>query len=592
MKKNRLLIHFLVIISIISTSFLIYFSPIFKPQRNFSKFSMAFIQEMYGDDPLSARFAFENPGDFHLKTKDKGLRPYDRDAYLHRFDQVSSLCIRAERLNEGKLNKVQRQTQRTTLAYLKHQLLGKSYSYFENPLSFSSGAQINLPVLLSEYPIQNEKDVKNYLVILGSIPAYFDSLTEYEKDRQNRGIPLYKEDLDLVIEQCKSFDIQKCQTLFAHPLQKKLQTIFKRRKKKRLYYLQKAEELAGGEVSSAYQKLANDLAQFQKDAPNRQGLCCLKNGKEYYEYLVQTQSGCELTLTEMEEMILKEQDHLYKEIKKCATGKIEDSLMIEADQELSMDTENYIPALMKRFTNLPALNTYGKITLKQVPRSLYGNTAPAYYFTPGLFYTNERSASHTPNIIYYNPQNTKDSLSMFTTLAHEGYPGHMYETMYHLSKKGVNGDNLLRYLLSFPGYHEGWALYWELEAYRYAYEDRKLCDYANLIRLGRELQLCCLSYLEILVHAHGFTAEEITPYLNKLAIRDSKDIENIYAYLVNEPGNYLKYYLSYLELKECKKLYQKKGGSSSFYTFYLDHGPDSFTEIRKSIYSSEIMLSK
>ena len=68
------------------------------------------------------------------------------------------------------------------------------------------------------------------------------------------------------------------------------------------------------------------------------------------------------------------------------------------------------------------------------------------------------------NVIYINPGHISDDLTLFTTLAHEGYPGHLYQTVYYSATKHPP----IRDLLSFGGYTEGWATYCEMLSYYYS----------------------------------------------------------------------------------------------------------------------------
>ncbi|WP_289445788.1 DUF885 family protein, partial [Klebsiella pneumoniae] len=54
-----------------------------------------------------------------------------------------------------------------------------------------------------------------------------------------------------------------------------------------------------------------------------------------------------------------------------------------------------------------------------------------------------------------------EKLHLYTTLAHEGYPGHLYQTTYYASQN----PSPIRSLLNFGGYVEGWATYAEMCSY-------------------------------------------------------------------------------------------------------------------------------
>ena len=52
--------------------------------------------------------------------------------------------------------------------------------------------------------------------------------------------------------------------------------------------------------------------------------------------------------------------------------------------------------------------------------------SPAFYMIPAIDNTSE-------NVIYINKGHITDNLSLFTTFAHEGYPGHLYQNVYYAS---------------------------------------------------------------------------------------------------------------------------------------------------------------
>ena len=69
--------------------------------------------------------------------------------------------------------------------------------------------------------------------------------------------------------------------------------------------------------------------------------------------------------------------------------------------------------------------------------------------------------SVTPYVIYIIPAARYQGLELFTTLAHEGFPGHLYQTV----SFAENNPSNIRYLVTSSGYVEGWATY--VESYGY-----------------------------------------------------------------------------------------------------------------------------
>ena len=88
-------------------------------------------------------------------------------------------------------------------------------------------------------------------------------------------------------------------------------------------------------------------------------------------------------------------------------------------------------------------------------------------------------------------------------------------------------------------------MYVELLSFDHAYEKEEQKAYSHMLRLSREIQICLLCYLDIRIHAESACLPDIAPYLAKIGITEPQELANVYTYLINEPGTYLKYYGGY-----------------------------------------------
>ena len=215
-------------------------------------------------------------------------------------------------------------------------------------------------------------------------------------------------------------------------------------------------------------------------------------------------------------------------------------------------------------------------------------SSPAYYLTPPI-------DDMANNIIYINHKNMPDSLTLYTTLAHEGYPGHLYQTVFgqlHLQQQNAS---CLRYLLHYGGYTEGWALYAENLSYYYARQMVQKTHPSESLwyeacRLNRNLQLCLYSLLDIAIHYEGATPSQVQGILKKMGIGDPETVSSIYSYIVEEPTIYLKYYLGFLEFlslrEKALELWGEDFSLMRFHRFVLETGPSDFQGLgeRLSVY--------
>lgn len=211
-------------------------------------------------------------------------------------------------------------------------------------------------------------------------------------------------------------------------------------------------------------------------------------------------------------------------------------------------------------------------------------SSPAYYLTPPM-------DDPGTNIIYINQKNQPDSLSLYTTLAHEGYPGHLYQTVYSHLYFDAQNTSPIRSILHYGSYVEGWAYYVENMSYFYAQDiaaDQSLkAAWYEACRLNRNLQLCIYSLLDIAIHYEGADIRQVQKILMKVGITSSETVTAIYEYIVEEPVNYLKYYLGFLEFLDLKSEAQRLWGGNfsdmAFHRFILETGPSDFRGLKEKL---------
>lgn len=564
-------------------------------KNKFRVLSNELIKSAFEQDSLSLHFAFTNPSEFGIDDSIIRFPCYDRENYVSEKEEIEKTLTSLSAIDRNKLSSEARETYDILYHYLTEKEKGTDFPYFEEPLSPTSGIHISLPVLLAEYSMESEKDVISYLTLLKQIPTYFASLASFETDKAAQGLFMSGEDVNLVISQCRFLASEKGSQLYAACFAGQLKNVYSIGSDDFSYYQTRQQQIFNTYVAPAYQKLSDSLSLLEIPGKEQKGLCQYPNGSKYYEYHLQNVIGTDKTCEEISILLKERYSSLYKEY--CTLKKSYDQIHAPDDKSSmtimkAPDIKDYLPALSKEFKELfPSLDQTQSVVIKEIPQNLLDYTAPAYYFLPRIQTCLPGHTNQIQNVIYYAKDACQQPVSLYTTLAHEGFPGHMYQNIYFISKHGVNEDNLLRYRLDFPGYQEGWAMYVELLSYENASAFTGLDEtYCKLLRLSRELQICMLCYLDIEIHANGAVLKDITPQLTGIGIKDPNTIYETYSYLINEPGTYLKYYMGYLELLSCKQLYKERCQKQNipycdldFHTFFLSHGPDSFVRIKNVI---------
>jgi len=525
--------------------------------------------------------------------------------------QVMEWQHRLSRIDPQKLDPQDRYAYLLFDRFLTLTLEGADFTYYADPLSPSSGMVSGLPVLLADYTFRTKKDVEDYLGILEQTGTYFDALIRYEQEKSSVGLFMSDTSADNVIEQCDSIMDPVLLSEGSHFLQ---QTFTDRlnglvsdeiiTEEEKQQYIHKNDLLLTTVMAPAYERVGDAFLVLKGTGTNPYGLCYYPEGKEYYTYLLAQTTGSSRSIPEIRRLLEKdyqENFHALRDLVKDHPGLLkvssEDFSLTSAGSsdtlyELSTAILDDLQKQMEPdFPKLTCIsedkdgreneieNNPISCQLKMVSPSMEAYSSPAYYLTPPI-----DDLQH--NTIYLNEPNITDDLTLYTTLAHEGYPGHLYQTIYSQSYFNRQNASTIRSLLHYGGFTEGWAVYVENLSYGYAAQltkNEETAAYIEACRLNRNLHLCLYSYMDIAIHYDGATPEQIGRFLENLGLGQHTNVETIYEYLVEEPCNYLKYYLGYLEFLSLKQQAEELWGTDysnyRFHKFILETGPSDFRSL-------------
>lgn len=600
--KKKIIIY-LIIIAILLILELILF--LFDKKDNadttaFKNLTRTILQNELENNALNLHYSFFSPDDFGICETTAVLTPFSADQYETSRMQISNYITSLTGISPNKLKPVDQKTYKLLLNYLKTQLQFLDYPYYNEPLSPSGGIHNELPLLLSEYTLYDKEDILCYFSLLEDIPAYLNGYVLYEQKKSEAGRFMSDTLADKVIKQCE--DMFDAKTLWNN--KHFLQTTFENRLKNLLShkiisknefdnYIAQNSELLINRIMPAYHALADSIYLLKGTGTDLKGLASYKDGKEYYSLLIKSAIGTSRSPDEIMDLLKKQLNTEYEQFNDCLNqlskygNKAYDMLSFPPELNLNSTEEMLLDLTKKMKTDFPQLSAPISYTVKKVTEALSEQSAPAFYITPP-------SDRLSDNVIYINKPEETDDLTLYTTLAHEGFPGHLYQTVFHGNCDITNKADPIHCLLYYGGYVEGWAIYVEKYAYDYASSLVKNSDTPEMNELictlysnNRTIQLCLLSLLDISVHYYGIDETKAGTILAPLGISQSQDIHDIYEYIVEQPGNYLKYYLGYLEILSLKDLAKDLWGSGysdlKFHTFLLNHGPADFDTIRKSL---------
>lgn len=577
---------------IISGSVLLIFALFFffhTPNREFEELcDTLFIKEL-SQDGLSLHYTLSSPEHYGITDMANILPSYDKTHSLADYHALVHTIDSLKEIRRDALNESNQRTYDILLDYLETEKEAYTYLYYDEPLSPTSGMQNQLPILLAEYTFEDVADVENYLNLLKSVSAYFEGLAQFEHEKAAQGLFMSSTACKQTISQCNNIIKESDINSGTHFLQ----TSFS----ERLLELVNADVISQSEMDSyikanneillhsvipAYKGLAHQLTTLIGSGTNENGLCYYPEGREYYEILIEHLTGSskspEELMSEIKTSFMADYSTFAEVAYTTQTQNSTSVFSISEPDKMLADLESCILADFPSYPKV-AIEDMPVYEIKKVSESMEEYLSPAFYLTPPLDDISE-------NVIYINYGTAPENLELYTTLAHEGYPGHLYQSVYSTLALEEQNAHPIRHLLHFGGYVEGYATYAEFYSYEYAnnFGDE---DYCRLALLNRKLHLALYSMLDISIHYYGATYEDAHETLKAFGIEDKKITREIYDYIVNSPGNYLKYYVGYLEIMECRELAMLKWKDNysdyNFHEFLLDFGPADFETIKDAI---------
>lgn len=465
--------------------------------------------------------------------------------------------------------------------YLETEFSCAGLEAYAQPLAPTIGIQAQLPILLAEYNFYQPKDIEDYFLLLAELDNYFGQILQLEQEKAEQGLMITDKAIDRILDSCQPYLESGENSLLHGTFVERLENLqknssFSLTEEEKASYIQRHQDLIASSFVPAYQHLIEGLENLKGTGQTEGGLCQYPHGKEYYRYLVysSTFTSCKNVDT-LRKIIEKRMDEDFEEMRQLL-AKEPDLLDQVTNMAFSLtDPAEILACLQKEIQHdypEPICQDY---SLHYVPKALEPVLSPAFYLTSPI----DRPDINT---IYINQGSTSATDQLFTTLAHEGYPGHLYQTAYFIQQN----PKPFRHLLSFSAYKEGWATYVEFDAYHL---DKTISpSLAKILALNSSVNLGIHAYLDVMVNDQGWGLSEVSSYVGKYFSDPEQTLSQaLLETMIDNPSNYLEYYVGYLEFSDMRKKTEQALGdrfeAKAFHQFLLDIGPAPFTIIRERL---------
>lgn len=531
--------------------------------RQFRTFTRSLFQTEVSANTISLHYTLRSPSDYGIADIPATYGSLSSDPVAAKAS-VRNVLSSLQEFDPDTLSSENALTFKILDTYLKNASTGTDYLLYQEPLGPVSGIHTQLPVLLSEYSFYDTQDVETYLALLKETPSYFDSVIRFEQKKAASGLFMPDYQADSVLDTCQSFIDMGKENYLVSTFNERIASLDLLPENKKDSFQKENMKLVTEEIYPAYQNLITAIKSLKGKGMNEQGLSHFPYGKKYYEYLVRQTTGCNESISRLRLMtraqILEDLSAMQKILFPADAALTQASVLEQTSPDSMLD--DLRSKITDTFPKIPDVD----FQVKYVPESMQDYLSPAFYMIPAI-------DNLTENVIYINNGQTASGLNLYTTLAHEGYPGHLYQTVYFSASE----PDPIRSILDFGGYVEGWATYAEMMSYYLAPLPK---TEASLLQKNNSVILGLYALADMGIHYDGWSVTDTVRFFSDYGINDPNAVQSVYKLIIGSPANYLKYYIGYLKFYELKKEMADAMGNQfsqkEFHRAVLDVGPAPF----------------
>lgn len=514
MKKlvNGILGSFLMISSILT--------PI-HAEESFSDFEDELFQEMMSEDYTTLHFSLRDYQKYGIEKPEVNIGDASWDDYEDSVEDCDEYLKKLQSFDYDSLSETEQKDYRTIAFYLERNKELNSYPYFDWAFNSAEGVIDNLLTTFTEFVFYEKEDIDDYLATLSSVPAYLDQCLENTKKQAAKGYFLTDAMLKATEDAIEKFVDKKDDNELIKIFDENIDAFDGLSAEEKEAYKKKNQEIVLNAYIPSYEKVAEELQKLKGSRKADYNVSSLDGGSEYYaalaRYKTSIDADVETILDICTQYIEKSVDELY-DIMQNHSEVTEETLDFDSAEDVLSYLEGHLdafPVLDKVYYNVQYLDP-----------SVANDSIVAYYLSPPV-------DDMRDNVIKINGDNVSDVIDLYTTLAHEGFPGHLYQTNYYIQQQ----PSLLRTQLTMMGYQEGWGMFAEGQALHVS----GLSEYASEYqKINIELNYVLSAAVDLGVNGLGWSTKDVSKYLDRLDL-NSSIAKDLYDFATLQPGTILPY---------------------------------------------------
>lgn len=555
-----------------------------KEQQEFEQYLDDYFKDVVTDDTLTYNYTIKDGADYGLEepevtlgdpgmtAEEIGQDKEEFEGWVKKLDAIDRSCLTED----------QKLTYDVLDEYFEVSAGIFDNVYLYEPFSPMRGLQANIATNFTDYRFDDKGDVERYIELLGQIPDYFAEYLDFEQEKSEKGYFMSDAVCNKVISQCKDFVADKENHFMVTTFNDNIDALDFLTDEEKAEYKEANKQAVENSLLPAFENVAEVLSGLKGTGTNDGGICNYDGGKEYYEYLLKNFAGTAKSPEEVIDMLDTELQKLMVSLYQYYLGNQAayeyfaanyDSIFAETDQMTASEmVDKMMETASEHYPDAGTINYKAEALDKNLETIM--DDVLAYYMAPAI-------DDPDNNLIRVNGLHTD---GMWTTLAHEGYPGHMLQNAYYMS----TDPEPVRTLMNFLGYKEGWAMYACYDSlYYYEYEEPEYGDtIAALYQLNDEMSYLMMGRVDLGINYEGWTLQDTADYLTKNGM-DGSAAQELYTTMVGDPAVYQSYSTGYYEMKELRDYAEEKMGDDfdlkTFNTIILETGPCQFDILKEQV---------
>lgn len=426
---------------------------------------------------------------------------------------------------------------------ISHELSDEKFDYYQQLFESMTGIHYQLPTLMADWTLRNEQDVKDLITLIKDVKPYMEGAISYTKTQAEKGLLMV--DIDSVKSYCDGIIKKGENSAVLTSMKESIDELGLDEQSANTY----KEQLTQAFVESflpAYQDISDLMKELSKGTNNEEGLAKFKHGKEYFELLFQQNIGSEKSISEVKKMLQDDMEKRIANMQKLMTSNPEVlQAMLKNDKPLTNYTDftgilDDISSKIK--DDFPEVNQLN-YNIKNVNEEIASDSGVAAYFNlPAIDGTGVKQLRVNPNLGDVN------AIKTYQTVAHEGFPGHMYQYGYMYEHQT---SPYRKILASSNAYTEGYAVYAQYFASKYLTDIDQ--DILSVIKENELVTYDIFILADIGIHYEGWSFEEFKSFFDEygLALDDENALLQ-YKQLQANPAAFEPYYVGFHEFDNLK----------------------------------------